>query len=127
VVQLHRDIHRIHDAGAEMIVIGNGAPHFIAGFREITKYDGPLYTDPSLAVFQAAELKRGVGTVFNIGAGIATLKAFGRGGKQGLTQGDNWQQGGVLVIGTDATIKWHHASDRPGDNAKIEPILAALR
>lgn len=110
-----------------MIVIGNGAPHFIAGFREITKYDGPLYTDPSLAVFQAAELKRGVGTVLNIGAGIATLKAFGRGGKQGATQGDNWQQGGVLVIATDGTIKWHHASERPGDNATIEPILASLR
>ena len=49
VVQLHRERESIRRAGAELVVIGNGAPHFIAGFREITGYDGPLYTDPSLA------------------------------------------------------------------------------
>ncbi len=126
-MQLHRDIEKLHAAGAEMIVIGNGAPHFIAGFREITGYDGPLYTDPSLAVFQAAELKRGVTTVLNPRALLPTLKAFGRGGKQGLTQGDTWQQGGVLVIAAGGAVKWHHASERPGDNATGAQIAAALR
>ena len=126
-MQLHREIHKIHGAGAAMILIGNGAPHFIAGFREITKYEGPLYTDPSLAVFKAAEMKRGVASVLNISAGINTLKAFGRGGKQGLTQGDTWQQGGVVVVATDGTVLWHEASDRPGDNATADEIVAALR
>lgn len=126
-MQLHRDIDKIHAIGAEMIVIGNGAPHFIAGFRELTGYDGPLYTDPSLAVFQAAELKRGVGTVLNARALLPTLKAFGRGSKQGRTQGDTWQQGGVLVIAQGGAVQWHHASERPGDNASAAQIVSALR
>lgn len=125
-MQLHRDVGRLNRAGAEMIVIGNGAPHFIAAFREVTGYDGPLYTDPSLAVFEAAELKRGVGTVLDIRALVPTLKALGRGSRQGRTQGDTWQQGGVLVIAPGGEIKWHHASERPGDNAKIDAIVAAL-
>ena len=125
-MQLHREVDKIHAAGAELIVIGNGAPHFIAGFREITGYNGPLYTDPSLATFQAAELTRGVGTVLDIRALMPTLKAFGRGGKQGKVQGDAWQQGGVLVIAPGGEIRWHHASERPGDNATATQIVAAI-
>ena len=125
-MQLHRERQRITDAGAQLILIGNGAPHFIAGFREITGYDGALYTDPSLAAFEAAQLKRGVTTVLNARALMPTLKAFARGGKQGLTQGDAWQQGGVLVIAPSGDVLWHHASDRPGDNASVDSIVAAL-
>lgn len=126
-MQLHREVKTINAAGAELIVIGNGAPHFIAGFREITGYDGKLYTDPSLASFEAAQMKRGVTSVLNVRAGLNTLKAFGRGGSQGRTQGDNWQQGGVLVVAPGGEIKWHYASDRPGDNPSAAKIVAALR
>ena len=75
-MQLHREIQAIHDAGAELYVIGNGTPNFIEGFREQTKWDGPIYTDPSLEVYKAAELKRGVTKTFNIKAAIPTLKAI---------------------------------------------------
>lgn len=124
-MQLHRERDRFRQAGIDLVVIGNGAPNFIQGFRETTGYDGPLYTDPSLAVFQAAELKRGVTTVLNPKAILPTIKAFARGARQGLTRGDAWQQGGVLVVSTDGTILWHHASERPGDNATADQILAA--
>jgi hypothetical protein len=126
VVQVHRKVDEIHAAGAELIVIGNGAPHFIAGFRELTGYSGPLYTDPSLAAYEAAHLERGVTTVLNPKALMPTLKAFARGGKQGLTQGDAWQQGGVLVIATDGAVMYQHVSKRPGDNASPDDIVAAL-
>lgn len=125
-MQLHREHQRIRDAGAKLVVIGNGAPHFIAGFREITGYDGALYTDPSLATFQAAELKRGITHTLSARALGSTLKAFARGHKQGLTQGDAWQQGGVLVIAPSGDIVWHHASERPGDNASVDQIVSAL-
>ncbi|HUS27110.1 MAG TPA: peroxiredoxin-like family protein [Kofleriaceae bacterium] len=126
-MQLHRDIGKIQGAGAELYVIGNGTPSFIEGFREQTKYDGPLYTDPSLEVYKAAELKRGVTKVLNIKAALPTLKAFAKGGKQGLTQGDAWQQGGVVVVASDGSVKWQHASGYPGDNASVEQIVRALR
>lgn len=126
-MQLHREIDAIHGAGAELIVIGNGAPHFIAGFRELTGYSGPIYTDPSLAAYEAAHLERGVTRVLNPKALMPTIKAFARGGKQGLTQGDTWQQGGVLVITPPSEIVWQHISKRPGDNARAADIVAALR
>jgi hypothetical protein len=125
-MQLHRDIEKIRGAGAELYVIGNGTPNFIAGFREQTKYDGPLYTDPSLDVYKAAELKRGVTKTLNPRAAFSTLKALKNGVRQGLTQGDAWQQGGVLVVATDATVKWQHANEHPGDNAPVESIVRAI-
>ena len=127
VVQLHRDIETIHAAGAELHVIGNGSPSFIEGFRDETRWTGPIFTDPSLAVFKAAELKRGVTKTLAPRALVPTIRAFMRGGRQGKTQGDPWQQGGVLVIGTDGTVLWHQVSDRPGDNATASEIVAALR
>ena len=125
-MQLHREIDRIRGAGAELHVIGNGAPSFMAGFRDQTRYDGPLYTDPSLEVYKTAELKRGIVKTFNPRAAFATLKALSHGTRQGLTQGDAWQQGGVLVVATDGRVLWHHASERPGDNATVAQIVAAL-
>jgi hypothetical protein len=126
VVQLHRDNDKIVAAGAELVVIGNGTPNFIEGFREHTKYDGPLYTDPSLEVYKAAQLKRGVGKVLNMRAAVATAKALARGSRQGWFQGDEWQQGGVLVIAPTGDVKWHHVSDYPGDNASADQIVRAL-
>jgi len=126
VVQLHRDIETIHATGAELHVIGNGAPMFIAGFRETTGYQGPLYTDPSLAVYRAAELRNGVRTVLNVGSVVRTVGALRRGFRQGRTQGSALQQGGVLVIARDGRVIWHQISDGPGDNAPASAIVAAL-
>jgi hypothetical protein len=127
VVQLHREIDSITNAGADVFVIGNGSPSFIEGFREQTKYEGVIYTDPSLAVFTAAQLERGVLKTLNPLALGKTLGAFARGHRQGLNQGDPWQQGGVLVIAAGGEVKWHHASERPGDNAEPSQIVAALK
>ena len=126
-MQLHREIESIRRAGAELFVIGNGSPSFIEGFREQTKYDGVIYTDPSLAVYQAAQLERGVMKTLDPRALGKTFGAFMRGHKQGLNQGDAWQQGGVLVIAPSGDVKWHHASERPGDNAEPSQIVAALK
>jgi hypothetical protein len=126
-VQLHRGKHAIEAAGGALYAIGNGNPSFIAGFRETTGFDGPIYTDPSLEVFKAAQLKRGITKTLDPRALGNTIGAFMRGRKQGLPQGDQWQQGGALVVGTDGRVLWHHASERPGDNASPAQIVGALQ
>ena len=126
-MQLHREIGAIRAAGGEMIVIGNGSPSFIAGFREQTRWDGPVYTDPSLAAYRAAELKRGVASTLDPRSLGNALRAFAGGQRQGRTQGDSWQQGGVLVIAPSGEVRWKHASSRPGDNASPRDVVAALR
>ena len=126
-MQLHRHEREIRDAGANLVVIGNGAPHFIAGFRDTTGFAGTIYTDPSLAVYEAAQLQRGVRTLLSFGAAARTVGALARGYRQGRTQGDNLQQGGVLVVGTDGSVLWQHVSSGPGDNADPREIIRALR
>jgi uncharacterized membrane protein YedE/YeeE len=125
-VQLHRDEPLLQASGLALHVIGNGAPSFIAGFRETTGFTGPLYTDPSLAVFRAAELKSGLATIFSLGAITRTIGALRRGFRQGRTQGSALQQGGVLVIAPDGEVRWHHISSGPGDNATAAEIVAAV-
>jgi hypothetical protein len=120
VVQLHRANI------PNLVVIGNGAPNFIAGFRETTGYTGPLYTDPSLAVYKAAELKRGIGHVLSLRAAAKSIGTLKRGFRQGKTQGDATQQGGVLVIAPDGRILYHHISEYPGDNASPDEIRSHL-
>ena len=125
-MQVHREIDKIHGKGAELVVVGNGPPHFIAGFRELTGYRGPLYTDPSLKAFEAAHLERGVGKTIDPRGLLAGVRAFAGGHRQGRTQGDAWQQGGTLVIAPGGIVKWQHVSKRPGDNSTPSAIITAL-
>lgn len=125
-MQVHREIERIHAAGAELCVIGNGAPSFIAGFRDAVDYRGPLYTDPTLAVYQAIGLERGVARTLDPTSLLPAVRALAAGRRQGRTQGDAWQQGGVIVIAPSGAVRYRHASRRPGDNAPVAAILAAL-
>jgi hypothetical protein len=131
VVQLHREQPALEATGAKLHVIGSGAPMFIEGFRETTSYDGPLYTDPSLAVYEAAQLQRGVGSLFrpdmlarSVAKGFGALR---RGARQGVTRGDTLQQGGVLVVDREGRILYRHVSTFAGDNAAPAAIAAALR
>jgi hypothetical protein len=127
VVQLHREKDRISAAGADLYVIGNGTPNFIAGFRETTHYTGPIYTDPSLAVYKAAELKRSVTSTLDPRGFGKALRAFASGHRQAvIPQGDQWQQGGVLVIAPTGEIRWHHISGRAGDDATVDQIVRAV-
>lgn len=118
---------QLHREGIEnLVVVGNGAPMFIEGFRETTGFTGPIYTDPSLEVYNAAQLKRGLGTMLKVGAAAATIGSLRRGFRQGKTQGDATQQGGVLVIAPDGRILYHHISAYPGDNASPDTVRNAL-
>lgn len=125
-MQLHRKVSDFENANARLYVIGNGSPSFITGFREQTMYDGPVYTDPSLATYKAAELKRSIARTLDPRGWLKGVKSFAEGHRQGRTQGDAWQQGGVLVVSPAGDVKWQHASDLPGDNATAAQILAAL-
>lgn len=125
-MQLHRERARIEAAGATLHVIGNGAPMFMAGFRETTGYDGPLYTDPSLAVYRALDLRRGAGTIVSARAAMNAVRALRGGFRQGRTQGDATQQGGLLIVAPDGTIRYRHADRVAGDHAPLAEVLAAL-
>lgn len=127
MTQLQRHLDEIHAAKGEVFVIGNGAPNFIAGFRETTKFTGAVYTDPSLEVYRAAQLKRGVLATVNLGSAVRTIGSLARGFRQGRKQGDQTQQGGALVVAPDGRVILHQISSGPGDNADPAALVQALR
>jgi hypothetical protein len=124
---LDHDVDRVRAAGAEVYVIGNGPPMFIANLRQDTGYRGPILTDPSLAVYRAAQLKRGVSASYIPALTFRTIRSLLRGFRQVGTHGDEHQMGGVLVIDTDGRVLWHFIADGPGDNASANEILRALQ
>jgi peroxiredoxin len=126
VRELKGELERIHRLGAEVVVVGNGAPNFIAGFRETTGFTGPIYTDPSRATYRAASLKRGWTTFLHPRAVTNALRAITRGNAQGSVQGDPAQQGGTLIIAPPGRVLFHHISDTAGDHPELEKLLAVL-
>jgi hypothetical protein len=125
-VQVHRARDAFHARGAEVFVIGNGAPHLARAFREDLGLEVPLYTDPTLATYRALRFRRGVGaTLLSARTWAHALRATRGGFLQGRTQGDAWQLGGVVVVRPDGTIAYRHASAEAGDHPPLDALLAA--
>jgi hypothetical protein len=126
-IQLTRDFEQFRRSGVEVCIIGNGEPKHIPPFLGLTRWPGPFYTDPTLAVFRAAHLRRGYVATFCPNTWYPTLKAWVCGGRQGCTQGDQTQQGGVVVVAPGGAVTWHHVSQFPGDNATTAQIVEAVQ
>ena len=126
-VQLHRARSEIHERGAELVIIGNGAPDFAQAFREDLGMTTPLFTDPSLTTYRLLEFKRGiVDTLLSPKVWANAVRATGKGFRQGWFQGDAWQLGGVLVVRSDGTVAYRYASAAAGDHPPVADILRAL-
>lgn len=116
----------ISDAGARLIVVGNGQPRFIADFRRTTEFEGLLYTDPTRSAYRACAFNRGVTATVNPTTARNAIRAMRGGFRQGKTQGDPWQQGGLVVIGPGDEVLWVERVKRAGDTLDLDAVLEAL-
>jgi peroxiredoxin len=116
---------RFQALGVALVVIGNGAPHFAQAFLDEFKVTLPLYTDPSLKVYDAMALRRGWRTAFSRKTLSASVDALKRGFRQGRTQGDATQQGGVFVLRKGGEIVYRYVSEAAGDHPPLDEVLAA--
>lgn len=126
-MQLHRARAQIEEAGADLIVIGNGTPNFIAGFRERTGFDGTVYTDPERNAYRALRLRRSVRSSVNLRTLSRAVSAYRKGNRQTRTQGDPWQLGGVFVVATSGALVYEQRSEYAGDHPLVEEIIEAAR
>lgn len=126
-MQVHRARLEIRERGAELAIVGNGAPSFARAFREDLGLDVPLYTDPSLETYRALAFHRGLlRTALSPRTWAHAARALAGGFLQGRTQGDPLQLGGVVVVRPDGTVAYRFASAEAGDHPPIAGILAAL-
>ncbi len=126
VAQLRDRVDDIRARGAELAIVGNGAPNFAAAFREDFDLDGPLLVDPDLRAYRAAGLRRGRVELLSPRLPGNALRALRSGQRQGAVQGDPWQLGGVFVIRPGGELAYRYASREAGDHPPVEDILAAL-
>jgi NAD(P)-dependent dehydrogenase (short-subunit alcohol dehydrogenase family)/peroxiredoxin len=119
-------IDDIRARGAELVIVGNGSPHFAATFRDDYSLDCPLLVDPDLRAYRVAGLRRGRVEILSPRLPGHAIRAFLGGARQGAVQGDPWQLGGTFVIRPGGEVTYRHVSSDAGDHAPIEAILAAL-
>jgi hypothetical protein len=116
----------MNEVGGRLVVVGNGAPRFIAEFRQVTEFEGPVYTDPSREAYRACGFTRSVGSNVNLRSARRAIEALSRGFRQGRTQGDPWQQGGALVLAPGDKLLSVQRARYAGDHVDIDELIAAL-
>lgn len=109
----------------QLVVIGNGAPHFVKAFREDTGFGGKLFTDPSLETYKVLNLKRSVGSLFGFKSMKEGIRAAASGYLQTSIQGDAMQQGGAIIAGPGDALRYFHRNAEAGDHPPIEDMLEA--
>ena len=111
--------------GGLVYAIGNGSKLMAEDFAERFQIPFPLLTDPQRNTYAAAGMRR------NLGLGPSSIIKAGRalagGHRQGATQGDVWQQGGVLVIDPAKTVLLFHADRSAGDHLPLAPITQVFK
>jgi hypothetical protein len=127
VAQLRDEVLKaIRSRGAELVIVGNGRPEQAADFRVAQHLTSPLFVDPELRAYRAAGLKRSVLSTFNLRSTVHGLRALRGGQRQGWTQGDPWQQGGVFVITPEDRVAFSYVSREAGDHPDPQHVVAAL-
>jgi NAD(P)-dependent dehydrogenase (short-subunit alcohol dehydrogenase family) len=123
---LRDQIDEIRARGAELVIVGNGAPNFALAFREDFELDCPLLVDPELRAYRAAGLRRGRVELLSPRLPLNALRALRSGSRQTSVQGDPWQLGGVFVIRPGGDLTYSYVSGEAGDHPPVADILAAL-
>ena len=126
MAQLRDVIPEIRKAGAELVIIGNGAEHFARAFREDFALDGPLLVDPELVAYRAAGLRRGRAEALSPLLAGAAWRALRSGSRQTGVEGDPWQLGGAFVIQAGGRLTYQHVAEHAGDQVDPDHLLDAL-
>lgn len=126
MADLAKSAHRFKEKGGELAVIGSGDPKHFAEFRNITGYQGLLFTDPSLTSFSFLGFSNSITGVAGAKPLFKAISAFAKGHRQGAIQGNTLQLGGATVIDVAGTVRYYFAGKKAGDHPQIDDLLAAL-
>lgn len=107
-------------------MVGTGTATQARAFQASRRIPFRVLTDPSRLSFDAAGMRRDMWATLHPGVIGHALRAARAGFVQGLTQGDPWQQGGVLLIRPGGEIVWSHISQAAGDHEDVDVLMNAV-
>ena len=113
--------------GARVLFVGTGLPAMAKSFASEWAGPHPVLSDPTRGVFAAAGMRRSLFATLHWRLFVNAWRAFRRGFRQTSVQGDPWQQGGVLVLGRDGTVRHRQIDRAGGDMLDLDAVLASLR
>ena len=113
--------------GVGLFFIGSGNALMATDFREEFGLKVPVWVDPKRITYTHLGFKHSVGSVFSPQVLLAGLRATAAGFRQRRTQGDPWQQGGVLVVKRGGALVYGFASEAAGDHPPIDEVMHAAR
>lgn len=119
----------LRDLGVHVLLVGNGAPHFIEGFVErfsLVYQHVQVVSDPSLQVHRHAGLLYSGWGVFGFRGLRDMLRAFSRGHMHGSNQGSNFQQGGTLLLDDAGVVRFFHRNPSIGGYAHSTEWMQAI-
>ena len=128
VTELSQRLAELERLGVGTTLVGNGAPHYIAGFVErhlLSDKPVELVTDPTLAAFAAAGLVRSIWGVIGPRGIRDILRAAAAGHRQQGLAGDGSQQGGALLVDRGGTLRLYHRNRSLGDFAPHTALVDA--
>ncbi len=114
-------------AGISIVAIGSGTPDQAKGFLEKSDFAGELYVSPDRAAYRSFGLVRGRFRTLGPASILRAVRALASGFRQGSQAGDNWQQGGLFLLGPGDRVRFVHRDRFAGDQAKMENVLASLK
>lgn len=127
VSQLTPAVPAIHEAGAELVIVGSGNPSMAGFFAEDYHVTTPLFTDPTREVYRAFGAKRPTwAALLNPRLYWNALQVHRRGHRAGKVQGDIAQLGGVFIVLPNGDMPFAYRSAIAGDLPSIPRVLAEL-
>ncbi len=104
--------------------ISSGLPAMVSDFvQQFGLDERSVWVDPSRRTYQALRFRRGPWTVLSPAVFANARRAGNKGFRQGATQGDAWQQGGVLVARKGGAPEYFFASEVAGDHPPVAVVL----
>ncbi|MEN9577938.1 MAG: hypothetical protein RJA70_947 [Pseudomonadota bacterium] len=117
----------LEDAGAQLVLLGNGNPGHARDFMRHFGMTQGVYTDPARNLYRRLGLKHGMRATLNWGATQHARRARAAGFRGAGVQGDVWQQGATLVTAADGCIVFEHQSQIAGDHPSADAVRQGVR
>jgi len=117
---------KLDEAGIPLVAIGSGSPEGARHFIEKLHFTGEMFVNQDLSAYRAFKLERGFWKTLGPASLIRGIQAMREGFRQGRMDGDNWQQGGIFVMGPGNKLIFQHRNKFAGDHADLNAVLAAV-
>lgn len=124
---LHSALPAIEQAGASLVLLGNGNPVHASEFMRYTGLERRVFTDPARLIYKRLGMHHGLLRTYNLETTRHARRALTAGYRQYDVRGDRWQLGGVLVIEPDGKIAYRFRSEVAGDHPSTSDVLHAVK